>query len=137
MQTVSNFTFHYTLQTSVEFGLNIIEFQDPAVYAKGSFVLVEMINTTQMLLAVNTSNSSVSDYGFATVARSGYRLNPINATSNWRLCLKILITRSYFLSAYSIRYSPSQKGVYNFGIYLNSSLSNSLIFWSQYRLVGK
>ena len=137
MQTISNFSYYYTLQTNIEFGLNIIEFQDPAVYAKGSFVLVEMMNTTQLLLAVKTSNSSVSDYGFTSVSRNGYRLNPLNATSNWRFCLKILITRSYFLSAYSIKYLPSQKGVYNFGIYLNSSLSNSLIFRSQYRLVGK
>ena len=87
-----------------------------------------------MLIAI-ANNSNISDFVLEQT-KQYYNLSKLNSIFNWRLCLKVLIRRNYFIQTFETNYVFGHNGVYTFGIYLNATNSLEQIFSRLYRSIG-
>jgi hypothetical protein len=126
-----NFTSSFTIKLNVSMGLNKFQLSNGGTYKKGSFIVIQM--QPDLIIAINTSNSSTSDYSIL----SSNMIAPLNSSFNWRFCFKVFIQRTFYLNKITTNYNPNKNGLYNFGISLSSSQSVQQLFWSNLRFISK
>ena len=83
---LKSWTFH------VDAGVNNLTINETDVYYKGSFIFVTFLDQNVKIGLVNVSNFLDSDYAY-----DQENLTKINSLVNYRLCLKAITTRYYFI----------------------------------------
>ena len=128
---INQLIIQFTFNISVLPGLNVFMFDMESSFKQGSLIMV----SGNMLIAV-ADNSNISDFVIEKT-NTNYKLSKLNFTLNWRLCLKVLIRRNYFIQTFETNYAFTKQGVYTFEIYLNDSNSLEQIFSRLYRSIGR